>query len=140
MRPIKTSLAFLMLTIALLASVSCKKESTQQTPANQVQMTGKWKFQSMVVNDFYSGASHVTTYPGNPTDYFDFRTDGKVYYYIFGIEDSTVYGKIGDSKMWMGNPPDTSDIKLLTASALQLYQKNVYAPADYSESTLYFTK
>ena len=131
-----------ILSIALLISIgfiACKKTSTTENP-NLPIITGKWKYIKTVLNDFYLDSSHVYTYPGDALDYVDFRTDGIAYSLTRGSYDTTVYGIIGNTKIWTGTPPDTFDIKLLTNSDLQLYKKTVSSASEYYEVITYLTK
>jgi len=73
-------------------------------------------------------------------DYLDFRNDGNVYMRIWGSNDSSAYKIISETKLVIVNSADTSDITVLTSNALQLYQKQVFGPGDYSESTIFLTK
>ncbi len=118
--------------------MACKKTSPSENTTHQ-KILGKWTFQQVVVNDFISGTSTVTTYPGGPSDYFDFRSDGKVYIMVWGANDTASYSIINESQLKMDS--DTSDIIKLTGVELQLYNKDLLGPgADYSESTIYMHK
>jgi len=130
---------FLILALLCAGFMACKKTEPSASGTQQ-KILGKWKFQNVVVNDFYSGSSHITTYPGDPSDYFDFRSDGKVYSSIWGSQDTSSYTIINDTQLRIDAAGDTSNIILLTRSALQLYEKQVFAPGDYSESTIYMSK
>jgi len=130
-------------TLALFCTgfVACKKsDTTAIATTNQQKILGKWTFQQVVVNDVYSGTSNITTYPGDPGDYVDFRADGKAYVRVWSSYDTSTYTFINDTKVRMDPGGDTSDIVVLTSTALHLYQKQVFAPGDYSESTIYLRK
>ena len=137
----KTMKAKTLIVLVLLCTgfMACKKGDTSANPT-QPSILGKWKFLNVVVNDFYSGTAHVTTYPADPSDYFDFRADGKVYFVTWGSYDTSAYKIINNNKLVIEASGDTSDIILLTSTALQLYQKQVFAPGEYSESTSYMSK
>ena len=80
MKSIKTTLAALLLTAAIMHCVSCKKESTTPTPtpkSAQEKLLGKWNIISEVYNDYYGGSSHITTYNFPAGDYVDFKSDGR---------------------------------------------------------------
>jgi len=140
MNTIKTTVAVLLLTFMILPEVSCKKENTATSVSTQDKILGKWKIQTIIQNDFFSGAPHVTTFTGNASDYADFRSDGKVYLFFQNSYDTSAYGIINDTKMWIDTPSDTNDIKVLTNSAFQIYQKTIFSPSDYTESTVNFSK
>ena len=128
-------LAFLTCT----AFISCKKdEAAPQSAKATVQ--GKWYLQTLVQNDHYAGADHISTYPSNSSDYYDFRDDGKVYAYILGNYDVTTYGIIDATHLWIDVSTDIYEIKNLTATTMQLYQKTPMNAADYYESTLNLKK
>ena len=141
MKSIKTTLAALFLTAAIMSWVSCKKESTAPiSKSTQDKIAGKWKLQSSIANDFYAGTSHITTYTGTAADYVDFRNDGKVYSFVSASYDTSAYGIISNTKMWIDNSSDTFDIQILTDTNLKLYRKEIYNPTDYYETTISFTR
>jgi len=132
---------FFILALLCTGFIACKKtDSPAAGGTTQQKILGKWKFQNVVVNDFYSGSSHVSNYPGDPGDYFDFRADGKVYLLAWGSYDTSTYKIINETQLTIDAAGDTSDIKVINSVALQLYQKDVFAPGDYSESTIYLSK
>lgn len=128
-----------MLPIILLISmgfIACKKESSNPTPKTTLEkIAGKWKLQSSVVDNFYSGTSHIITYTGTAADYADFRNDGKVYSFVDGNYDTSAYGIISDTKMWIDSSSTTFDIQTLTDTDFKIYRKEIYGPGDYHEST-----
>lgn len=129
----KTKLLSIILLISM-GFIACKKENT--TPrSTQDKITGKWKLHSAVVDNFYSGTSHVTTYTGTAADYADFRNDGKVYSFVAGNYDTSAYGIISDTKMWIDNSSSIFDMQTLTDTDLKIYRKEIYTPGDYQEST-----
>ena len=137
MKTLKTILAALLLTAAIIHCVSCKKESTTATPKPKTtleKLLGKWNMISGVDNDYYGGSSHITTYNFLPGDYMEFKNDGTVTNYQSGSTFTFSYGIINDSKIWAGLPSYIYDLKLLTDTDLQLYKKDVTGP-DYYEST-----
>lgn len=135
MKSIKTILAALLFTAAILPWVSCKKESASQDPkSTQEKLLGKWNWISEVTNNYYSGMPHITTYNFPAGDYMEFKSDGKVTEYQGGSTMTYDYGIIGDTKIWLVVASNIYDLKSITASDLQLYKKDVSGP-DYDEST-----
>lgn len=129
----KTKLLSIILLISM-SFIACKKENT--TPkTTQEKIAGKWKYQSSVVDNFYSGASHINTFTGTAADYVDFRNDGKVYSFVASNYDTSAYGIISDTKMWIDNSSSIFDIQTLTDTDFKIYMKEIYAPGDYHEST-----
>lgn len=134
----KTKLLSIILLISM-GFIACKKENT--TPrTTQDKIAGKWKLQSSVVDHFYSGASHIITYTGTAADYADFRNDGKVYSFVDGNYDTSAYGIISDTKMWIDNSSSVFDIQTLTDTDFKIYMKQVYSAAEYDESTVNFNR
>jgi len=133
-----------LLSVVLLISmgfIACKKESTAPTPRSTGdKIAGKWKFESSVIDNFYSGASHIINYTGTAADYADFRNDGKVYSFVSGNYDTSAYAIISDTKMWIDASSEVYDIQTLNDTNLKLYRKETYAPGEYHESTVIFKR
>ena len=127
-----------ILSIILLIStgfIACKKESITQPKTTQEKMLGKWNLVSTVTNDFYNGSPHLTTYTWLPSDYIDFRANGKAYGYNNGSYDTTTYGIIDDSKMWIEDAAYMYDIQTLSETDLKLYRKEIFSSTEYTEAT-----
>lgn len=135
MKQIKIVLTSLLVTAIMLPWVSCKKESTTQTKTNSEKILGKWNWISEVTNNYYSGASHITTYNFPAGDYLEFKTGGKVTQYQSGSTMVYDYGFIDESNIWMLTSSNIYHLNTLTGSDLQLNKKELTGP-DYYESTL----
>lgn len=132
-----------ILSIILLAAIgftACKKESAAKPVTTQDKLLGKWNLITEVTNDYYGGASHPHNYPFAAGDYMEFKSDGKVIQYNSGSSMTFDYGLIGDTQVWFILPSNLFDLKLLTGTDLQLYNKDVYSPTEYYESTLILKK
>ena len=136
---IKTTFAALVLAILVMPLVSCKKESATQPKTTQEKLLGKWNWISEVVNDYYGGMPHITTYNFPAGDYMEFKSDMKVTEYQSGSVLTYDYGIINESKIWLFMAFNVYEVKLITGSDLQLYKKDV-SGADYYESTLNFKR
>lgn len=131
------------MSIILLLSMgfmACKKDSTTQPKTTQEKLLGKWNYVSTVSNQFYSGSSHIITNTGAAGDYADFRNDGKVYFYTNGSRDTTVYGIVNESKVWVDNTSNVFDLKVITETDLEFYNKEILNVSDYNETTTRFKK
>lgn len=136
MKLIKTTLAALLVTAAIMHCVSCKKGSTTPTPkTTQEKLLGKWNLISVIDNDYYGGSPHITTYNYPPGAYIEFRNDGRATTYDSGSTTNYDYGVITDSRIWMPLPSYIYELKIFTDTDLQLYRKEVTG-ADYHEYTL----
>jgi hypothetical protein len=121
---------------------SCKKESTAPAPTpktTQEKLLGKWNWISEVVNHYYGGMPHITTYNFPAGDYMEFKTNGTVAQSHSGTAITYGYGVIDETKIWLVVTGDIYELKVLTATDLQLYKKDVNG-VDYDESTLIFKR
>jgi hypothetical protein len=128
MKPLLLVLVFIS-SVSLITS-SCKKKDAEKTTAQKLQ--NKWVFVNATDNNHYSGADHVITVSGNTGDYFDFRTDGKLYLRVQSSPDTSTYVLLGDTKI-IFDGTDTATIQTLTDNALKLYFKDVTTPSIYEE-------
>ena len=127
-----------VITIILFISmsfISCKKENATLPKTSLEKILGKWKLVTTVTNDYFGGSSHIDTIVWPAGNYIDFRIDGKAYRFESGSYDTTLYGFINDSKLWIDDVNNDFDIKVLTDSDLQLYHKDIFSPTEYSEGT-----
>ncbi len=122
-----------------MSFIACKKESATVPNPNIQKLIGKWNTVSEVTNDYYSGASHITTYNFPAGDYSEFKIGGKFYSYSSGSTFDADYGFINASNIWIGFTNNLREIKILTSTDLQLYQKTI-SGADYTEVTTNFKK
>jgi hypothetical protein len=123
----------LLLLIASVAlSTACKKKDVEKTPAEKV--AGLWNFNSLVFNEYYSNANHITTTNGISGDYVDFRADGKVYSRMAGQKDTVAYSVVSAATLKVDGLD--YEIKALTDNQLVIYNKTVVSSTIYDEGTL----
>ena len=79
---VKTIILFFVSTILLN---SCNKDSPV------VQLTGKWKLDSLQLLTYTSGQGNFETFYRSTTDFYDFRNDNKLYRYLFSAFDTVPY-------------------------------------------------
>ncbi|MGZ3755915.1 MAG: hypothetical protein ACXVAY_10930 [Mucilaginibacter sp.] len=86
---------FALLACAIAICVlSCKKTATSY-PA---QINGKWRVVSdSTYNSFLMTQTQQRGYTGVSGDYYDFRTDGKLYTYESGTLDTLTYNIVNDT-------------------------------------------
>ena len=137
MQTCKTIFPNLLLAAVALYGISCKKESATKTQiqTNQEKILGKWNLVSEVVNNYYNGSSHITTYNFQAGDYMDFKAGGNVTEHKSGSPFTYQYGFINESTIWLLVPDKKYNLGSLTASDLQMATKEVTG-TDYYESTL----
>jgi hypothetical protein len=124
---------FLFIGIGL---ASCKKNDTPLT--TQQKVLGRWSLLNIITNDHYAGADHSFTSAGSTSDYFDFRSDGKLYFSFAGTIDTVAYSLSGDTKILIDGT-ELYDIKTLTSDSFVIYKKE-YFGADYEEETINWKK
>lgn len=138
MKKIITSVAVAILITFCLPA--CKKSSETQPPQTTLQkIQAKWQLQTWLDNDHYSGVDHITNSTGGANDYLDFRTDGIVYFSLFGSKYTATYALSGDTKIVFGGT-DTYDIKTLTSTSFIIYSKETFGGTDYEEQTFTMKK
>lgn len=129
--------SFVIVALITMYLQACKKSDTT-TPAPQTTLQKiqyKWGLERIVSNDHYAGVDHSSATIGTSSDYFEFKTDGKVYYSISGFTDVVTYSLINDTKILIDGT-ETYEIKTLTANSFVLYQKNIRNATDYDEETI----
>ena len=128
---------FLFSAIAVFTFSSCKKEDTSPTTSQKVQ--GTWIFDKVYDHDVQTGFPEYrdTTY-GMTGDYFDFRSDNRIYSSMDGERDTVTYIFIDDSRMIIDG--DTATIQVLNDTQFQLFGKAKQSPADYYEYTLFMKR
>jgi hypothetical protein len=126
----------MVMVLAAITFASCKKDKEKTT---QEKIVGRWKIESLVVNDMTSGTLTTNTYTGTAADFIEFRNDGTANTSVDGTTDNMAWGIISDAKVWMDSPSDIYDIKVLTDTKLVIYSKETYG-ADYYEVSINLKK
>lgn len=135
MKKIITSIVIVTLVAMFLQA--CKKPDATPTPTQTTlqKIQYKWGLERIVENDHYAGVDHNSATIGTSSDYFEFKTDGKIYYSISGFTDNVTYSLINDTKILVDGT-ETYEIKTLTANSFVLYQKTMRNATDYDEETI----
>lgn len=105
---------------ALLFVIACKKDDNSP----QKMILGKWRFISEYDAQFVNGQLEKDTIIGYSDEYYDFRSDGKVYMYYYPDYDTFPYKVVNASTLIFDG--DTATIKTFTDKKLVLYDKAVY--------------
>lgn len=110
---------FVIILIALL--ISCKKDTVSNA------LVGKWNVLSDSTFEGVAQNNHALDYTGEPGDYFDFRTDGKVYIKESSQLDTLSYTVISSSAVIIqsfgliaNGVPETSDITYPTNNSVTI--------------------
>lgn len=126
----KKSLFFSMVALSALV-YSCKKDDDK---SNAEKIQGKWNVMSVYYNDYYSSSNHrdTSTY-ATGTYTIEFTNNGK--YIEKGATWSDTSGYKVEGSNLIVDTYDTLQIRTLTGSDLQLYNKYYYNTGSYYEST-----
>jgi hypothetical protein len=98
----------LLILISLISVivVSCKKGGDEPTPLVKTtleKLLGVWKPQNLIFNDYSPGSFSSDTTVGTPTDYLEFRNNGKSYLKFQNLSgnniDSSLYTIVNDSSI-----------------------------------------
>jgi len=125
--------------MALSALVySCKKDDDKSTSEL---LLGKWNLIRAVENDHHNNLDHkdTTNYPAGNT--VEFQSNGISIEKSPGYTDSSTY-KLDGSKLILSyaNNKDTLNISSISASDLQVSQKEVYTNGDFYERVVVLKK
>jgi len=126
---IKKTMIVLLAGTALFTA--CKKTDTAATTTAQ-KVLGKWTFVSKLTREKFQGTWKSYNITGQPGDYADFRTDGKLYSYANTEYDTSSYAIISDKLLKFNK--DTFQINTLTTNSFVIYQSD-FATKDSSDVT-----
>lgn len=117
--------------LSAIMLAGCSKNEAV-TPAA---LAGKWQLLS---DDTYQGigsTNHLVHYNGQATDYFDFRTDGKLYIKENGLPDTLSYVQMVDTAVIISSfgplvngVPAPSRITTLTLHPATIVSPVLYTP------------
>jgi hypothetical protein len=144
------TLLFLFLSYSFITASSCKKDEdpTPPTPTVLERIQGRWIFNS-VASALYNHNTNALlgsqTIAGAAGDYFEFRSNNKVYVQVFGTRDTGDYRLLNDTKLLFGQLPvlDTFDIVTLTGTDFVMRNKQVdvtVTPPERDETTFTLKK
>lgn len=126
----------ILITLISLELVSCKKDAA-------VSIMGKWNLVSDAITSGIGPNVKTYSYTGVPGDYFDFRTDGKLYIKEAANLDTLSYTFLPDNKIsiasfgWVINGVGVeSDIVMLTANHVSIHVPNINNPGGVYDRTV----
>ncbi len=134
----KTLRIFPLLAIAtLFVFSSCDKDDDISTETALQRLQNVWKIDNIKTEYFTTPASATINYTGQPSDYYDFRTNGKLYTSVNGSLDTLDYNLINNSTIVVNNNGsiDTGRIDALTNSKLIGVTRFKINATEYSEVT-----
>jgi hypothetical protein len=104
----------LLFLLSAFSLISCTKNTTE------VQLTGKWKLDSLQLLTYTNGIVNFETFYRPATDYYNFGIDNKLYRHLFSAFDTVPYELISLNGQqyikYAGRITDT--IKTLTSHSL----------------------
>lgn len=114
---------FLFMLASLATITACKKDKFSDKPAQQ-KILGKWTFVSVTTETTRSSKVETTTEQADAGDYFDFRSDGKVYFVLNGDkEQSAPYSIENENTLKIDG--DSFTIATLTENQLAFEETSV---------------
>ncbi|HTI12549.1 MAG TPA: hypothetical protein VL832_28445 [Puia sp.] len=149
----KHNIIYLYILAALAASASCKKSNSNPELRHShpaiASIVGKWSltkdssFSAIGVGNFGT----VQEYIGQPDDYWDFRSDDKVYIKEGAKLDTLGYKLVTGNTItintfgWtLNGAATTSTIQPLTFASAVIHSANLLLPAGVYNRTLFLTK
>ena len=139
MKAIRNIWTAIALAGVIIGTVSCSKEKPSATEAAKNKILGKWKLQTVVSNSFNGGVNHISNRPDTSNQIMEFRNDGQVVYTDdHSLYESYGYGFSGPSSIWINVLLNFWDLKVLTDTDLQLYQKWPGPYSSYEETTFIY--
>lgn len=133
-----------LLLLSALTFAACKKDKADSDKAGntEVKILGKWSLVSYHEVSFDASIPNtdINDYTVKPEDYTDIRSDKKVYSYISGNYDTTLY-QVADGKYFLNSfipdsgpaKYDTTNIETLTDTSLVLHRKADKGGGSYYE-------
>ncbi|WP_421941078.1 hypothetical protein [Pedobacter sp.] len=136
MKAIKMTIVAL---VTVLSLAGCKKD-VEKTTLEKIQ--GRWNYGSSNHKEVYPPSTNNTyAFTGKAGEYFDFRTDGKLYVKMEGDpEESETYTVDNDNQISISGEPFV--IQQLTDNRLVIYSKQVDPTSSdaYTEHTYTLTR
>ncbi|MFI5161417.1 MAG: hypothetical protein ACHQHN_09075 [Sphingobacteriales bacterium] len=129
----KANYLFVLFAAVVLVS-SCKNEivkpasTTTTTIVDEpsTNIAGKWNLVKDSTSNQFIGPVHNTVYIGTPSDYYDFRADGKCYISSNGSNDTVSYKMGTNNSLIFGDPVAEID----AATGETVYQDPNPTPID----------
>ncbi|WP_223607736.1 hypothetical protein [Chryseobacterium sp. OSA05B] len=132
----KKAILILLTILSVIIAAGCSKDDNDPSEAPvKERILGKWKFISVVTeNTVLSEPTETTTEYGVEGDYFDFRSDGNIYYVLGGdTEEIAPYSIENETTLKIEN--DAFTIKELTQHKLAF--QFVKVNANYTRKQAY---
>jgi hypothetical protein len=117
---------------------SCKKDNNDIIKTTSSKVQGKWKIDSIVVNQYFNGTYNKSTNMGTPEDYVEFRSDGRMLTSFQGHTDNSSYAIASDKIIVFGG--DSADIVELTDTKFIIYTKADAGVIGYIETSYYLKR
>ena len=131
MKPVQVPVA--LLAAVLLCFTSCQKENHLTPESVASKILGKWQINSVTFNKYYAGSGNKETMAGTPSDYVEFKNDGKVH--TFFLDSLSIAGyKVKNAQVILIND-DPFSIQELTDNKLRLYSRDETGSFGYTEVT-----
>lgn len=130
----------IILFVALFSLAGCKKDEVSKTTSEKI--LGKWNLSIVAGREYFPPNTDFSyNQTGKAGEYFDFRSDGKVYLkFDKSAEESETYTVDSDTQITIAGSPYT--IQQLTDNQLVIYNKSISQGSSnsYIEETITLTR
>lgn len=127
--------------ISMVTFVSCSKDD--DSPGTTELLQHNWGLDSITLRNHTATTDNTLVYYGLAQDYFDFRTDNKLYSQTNGTKDTSTYTLLNSNTLVLihkDGSRDTGIITTLTNNKLVGKTKKILNATDYTETTSYLKR
>jgi hypothetical protein len=126
-----------MIGTVVLAACNDDDDDVQPTTLQKLQQV--WLVDSTTARTVTAGSDVTIAQPGIASDYFDFRSDGKLYFRLGAAQPDTVdYSLVNDNKLVIDG--DTAIIQTITTNKLVGSTTVFSSPTSYNVITNYLRR
>lgn len=132
--------SLIIVALTVITTISCKKDDDKDVPTDPMaaKIQWKWQVENIIVSENLSGVEQSITYDGLPTDYVEFRKDGKMYTEYQGKRDTADYQIVDHQRISING--DNAIIRELTENTFVLFDKENVVNLGYVAITYHLKK
>jgi hypothetical protein len=129
---------YLILISVIVSTLSCKKDNDDAGTATAARIEGKWKIDSVKINQFLNGTTSKQIIVGTSGDIVTFGTDGNMQTVFKGNNSVSTYKVKDNTTITIGG--DSGYIEELTDTKFRLYTKAEAGSIGYMETIYYLSR
>ncbi|MBS1497411.1 MAG: hypothetical protein JSU03_09195 [Bacteroidetes bacterium] len=131
----------ILFSVSAIVFASCTNDdSPANTQTNLTLLQNNWQVDSITTHFHTSIKDSSVTYLGQPSDYFNFNTNGNLYQQLNNVKDTASYSLLNSNTLVITQntgEKDTATISLLTSNKLAANYKKLLNATDYIEVKSY---